>query len=610
MRDRHRSKRARWWVWLCGLVSVVLGVGCERGAPVEGTLRDLLAQRDGLSGVADRVGAKAEALEGIEGSRVVDVVVVEGGSGGVGALEGVGMVDAARLLRGEDVRVAGVYWREVGGEVKGRGCGVLLGERGGAGQGVEGGEGVRLRMDGLALPSLRVQKVLEVLLRGWMASCGDVLGDAGDAGDVGAETWVQTTGGAPYLVAWWPQDRRVFVHPLLLDLLVEGERAEGEREAGELRTAQQNLLFNVRDLDRCTSDAIVYCDECTFTAAQRQCEVPFPEVGPGWSCGDLVREYRENRFDVQIKAAAYCDQEMRTGLRPTADAAQCADEVIAASVACAEQAQEGAASQCLVPFPTADQGLSCWKLLDHINPYDTFSSARSKCLLEITEARPDLDYCLMYGPVNDVSYGGYDTGSACPSLIAPFQPASLGQEDVFHPDGDLVQRNAEYFCETRTTECVKTREAYVLRARFEAVDQCVSDLKFYCQTCGRSNPGQCEPLFAQSTPQQDCQSLLGLQPQDAGLYSYCVARMEGVAQGFTPACLNAGGLCVDERAISKELALKSVETLSARFGPLMQAQSSSRCREQVRACASGQPVDPLPPPPELPPPPPDPACGE
>jgi hypothetical protein len=603
-KNMHAVRRA-----LALALTVCVVGGCERASPAPPSLRDHLTARDPAP-LTPAFIARARALDG-RGAPSAPVATTSRSP-----LEAVAALDLERVRSGEDIRIAGLYTRAPDGEVTARGCGSLLSAAVShdtselSSSSTTDNIAWRLRLDALTLPDEPARARLHAHLSAWISQCDT------PPPSPGAEVWIQETPSAPFLVAWWPQEPRLLIHPALTDILAAADHANAASaplSPDDLRQSQAALLFNTRDLNRCATEALSYCHDCLWTAARPRCGAPFPSAAPTWTCAHLYRQHLDDRFSTLAKATAFCTQELRAGLRapinpaaPT-DADACAQAVVSDCLACVVAS---ASDACLTPFPTTEPTLTCPALLDTVQPYEAFSQARGQCLQETVEARPDLDYCLMFGLQDGFSYGGYGDQTACPTVRAPFLPEAVGQGDAFHPNGDLVRRNAEYFCDTRTDACVTATDDYPLNILRTNTDDCVSSLRYYCATCGQSNPSQCPSLFEQSTPQQDCQDLLSIQPDDAGLFTYCLALLEGPESGLTPACLNASQLCVNERAIPKDLVLRSIEALSARFGAFTHGATAPNCRAQARACALGQPVDPLPPALAIPSPPPDPACGE
>ena len=123
----------------------------------------------------------------------------------------------------------------------------------------------------------------------WITRCAEAYGEPLG---VAARLSVVRAQGAPLLVSYWPQHRRVLVNPLLLWLWHEVDMPRPAWQVAiprpELRTAQNPL--GLADLDECVAELNSYCDTCgsegQVSRARREdrdaCEDTLLDEGTVW----------------------------------------------------------------------------------------------------------------------------------------------------------------------------------------------------------------------------------------------------------------------------------------------------------------------------------------
>jgi hypothetical protein len=255
----------------------------------------------------------------------------------------------------------------------------------------------------------------------------------------------------------------------------------------------------------------------------------------------------------------------------TSDFDACVDDMLDYCLACAEDA-----ARCERLFPGSTEPDVCdWA-------GTTRRSAEIYCVGALTGARPDLAWCV----------ARLEPEVAC---IAPGPPpldaAELAARFATFNRGNDV-------CWPAFTECSSENGGSGWLATLDSLSlaACEADLAFYCATCGAVQPGECEPLFRSSTPAADCLDLERAELAGFGYRLYC-AREIAEAQPQWRGCLNALETCVDY-----DVPVVSFETLVEAYLPFADPRTTDDCAQQAAACASGVPVDPLPPW-EVPPPP-------
>ncbi len=209
-------------------------------------------------------------------------------------------LDKRRLDFGEDVRLFGVYGRDEHGAWSAP-CepepGDLLDEQGHLRTFSEAPDAWPDRWqpwapwaqdaDPARLDQLRA---LAPALTAWAERCGDLREDLPPLDGTLA---LQPEEHAPYLLAWWPQRRKLYLHPLLLDLLVTPQPRAAA--ASDLRTQRSPLTTD--DLDACVTELTATCDQCDTQAEINQnpgtCQNLFPNSSIASDCATLRDQVRD-----------------------------------------------------------------------------------------------------------------------------------------------------------------------------------------------------------------------------------------------------------------------------------------------------------------------------
>ncbi|PJB40075.1 MAG: hypothetical protein CO108_15725 [Deltaproteobacteria bacterium CG_4_9_14_3_um_filter_63_12] len=316
-----KNKNFRAAVLGTGLVGVLIlarvaGCGTEPSLDEGALIQSEWPLRDVL-GVAESQRRLSDEERSIFAHRAVDLGAVAAGEGApVGVADGrfelLAALDALRQERGDDVIPFGLYGQDGNGAWSAS-CAPSEADfidSFGAPTLVKGGDtwpaGYLLSEEWDQADSWEASAVTRLggVLSRWSSRCGG-------QSENPEKVFVERAPQAPFLVAYWPQEARLYVHPMALELFAgrdADDRLGTKTFAQEFLTREQGLAFS-SDFTQCTAEFLSFCDACDtqdeVLANPGYCSPIFTDSTPFDDCAKLLQSGTFGTFGAEMYCAYY-----------------------------------------------------------------------------------------------------------------------------------------------------------------------------------------------------------------------------------------------------------------------------------------------------------------